>query len=407
MSVVIKAIYHNYRIAYRKPHHSPSLSLNSTYRDPLNAIHRLYSHYTTVLKHSLLRTKQAYHHYQKMKSYYQTKQPTINTATKEHFNTPLTTLIYESNSIMTTSYYQIHRILTDSQSLLEIIKKNSNYNFSSTTTLNFFPKEILVYLTILSDLQATHIVSDKGKKKKKKKKTKKLKKLKKSHRDGGMEGESGNDDEGIHGSGSGGSDDDYSDGDDDALNHEKNQSEVFELTKSEEDQFGHLKEFILHSDSDDLPAPSASPPHPPNLLDDYERQLLENQILFDDEYNGEGEGEGGGEGEEDLIYDIDMSEDSDKETSSVNKKIIASEVNKKQTRAQFSAHSKGKKTKSKKKTLQRWNPDPCSECDRSFRGEGKISSSHSRTQTLILLIFRKNYSNLVTFYFSSCCYRYY
>jgi hypothetical protein len=130
------------------------------------------------------------------------------------------------------------------------------------------------------------------------------------------------------------------------------QTDVFELTTTDENQlgYGHLKEFILHSDSE--VSNQQQPPTRQSPTD----QLLEHEIQedtaelyhleFDSDDDGEEEDGDGDEGK--------------KQQQQQHHVTFASAV-----------ESKKQTMKGKKKKLLRWNPEPCSECQRSFRGEGE------------------------------------
>jgi hypothetical protein len=330
------------------------------------------------LQHALLRVDHSYTHYLKTKSNYQNKL-SVSTTAKEQLEKRFHAVIYECNSVLTFSDHQIDQISRAVRSLLSIVRQETTgYIFSSSSTVHFFPREVIPYLeTLLSPSEQGGAGDGQGpsygdvetkpkRRKKKRRKKSQHKNMKKGSQpeqlsDGRAddealvysesESESEREEDKGREKGSGldtpaplhmREKEDEGDDDDD----------VFQLTTLDEDPFGHLREFLLHSESDidqtqDRTADSGARDEDDEVY----------QIDFDSE------------DDEDLLFEARArAEEGDEER--LQQKQTTERV------VQFSLpESTRPKEKVKKKKLARWNPEPCSQCNRSFRGQGKNEAS--------------------------------
>jgi hypothetical protein len=302
-------------------------------------------------------------------------------AAKEQLEKKYHSVICDCNSVLNFSYQQIEQITRDLHTLFEIVRhgegeeqvQKMSYNFSSSSTIHFFPPEIIPYLELLTSPEqgtasaaiatGTRGRGDVGTQRSRKKKRQRRKREKRSEKKNSPMREVGADELLL-----------YSESSEEEMGEshrqleqspshdEENEDDVFQLTTLEEDPFGHLKEFLLHSESD---------------VGQTSHLLLEDK--------------GERDREEEDVYLIDFESEEEEEEDGQERAATVPvtgeggieaklELKHPERIVQFILPESKKKTKKVKKKLARWNPEPCSQCNRPFRGEGKgdpLSSSCS------------------------------
>ena len=318
-----------------------------------------------------------------MKSNLQNKQ--IN-ATIEQIERKLNTLIYETSTIMTSSYQQIMNMLENINSILHILKQNPTFNFSSFATIHFFPPNLIHYLDLVSNSnndEVNKINTKKIKKKKKKRsqnKKNKQKNILKYDENGCDNNEVNEDEEEI--------DDDYQlngyeDEEEEFENKiEKvnkveidNKHELFQLTTIHETQFGNLQEVMFHSDdSDDVNDNTMNGKE--KISEDLGHQLLEKELN-----EKENKKDVNDEDDENLFNIVTDSDEEDEDSDEKNQQEKEDYFEMKNFHTHINQlgsnnkkhHEINNKELKKRKKLKKNQPTVfhnCSECNQLFSGQG-------------------------------------